>query len=476
MIKKTLMIFISLLFLSTAYSAPDSQKSIFDKYDKKNFIYVGSPSIKKIRVAIPNFYIEQPSKKSSSVLAVTNRFKELLEFTHWFYVLPQDVYPNENADNSSKLDEWKVLQTEYVVFGKLTQKKSQNSYDFDLWAEDISKNKIVAKKSYSNVILPYSTLRSSKADTVQKDLNLILRDFGDVFVKEVTGKASPFMTQIAFVGRASQHARISNIYISDFDGRNAYSITKPTTINLSPSWSHDGKKILYTSFRTKKAEIFEYNVKTKKTIQVTFENANSSGAVWNTSGNLIAFSSSTKKGFTHLFTTTGPGVRKKPLITSSRIAVEPAFSPDGTSIAYTSNRYAKPMIFVLNLKTHKTTRLTYAGWYNASASWKPNNKQLAFSSFDRQINRWDLFRINANGTELTRLTLQLGDNEKPTWSPDGRFIMFQSNRGEGSKEDTVKGNKYKLYVMDPDGDHQDLLNTNIPDSRQPAWGPRLSAL
>ena len=113
------------------------------------------------------------------------------------------------------------------------------------------------------------------------------------------------------------------------------------------------------------------------------------------------------------------------MLDTSQIEVEPAYSPNGKLLAYTSTKFGKPMIFIKDLITNENKRITYAGWYNVSASWSPDSKTIAFASYDRDIDRWDLFKINADGNKIERLTLNQGDNEKPTWSPDGRFILFQ---------------------------------------------------
>ncbi len=469
MLKNCFVFLISHLCIFSAFSA-ESSKPKSSKYESNQFIDVGSPNAKQIRVAVTDFEIVNAENKSP-VVSATNRFKEILEFTNWFYLIPNSTFPDQKKNTNFNVNTWQMLKAEFVVLGKL--KSSHNGrYTLELSVVDVPKNTVVAKRTYPNVYL--TTEEKTKNVEVSQRINYVLRDFGDVAVNAITGRPGPFMTRLTFVGRKSKSASISNIYIADFDGKHAFPITRSNTINLSPSWSPDGKKILFTSYKTKKAEIFEYNLDTKKTSQITNLNANSSGAVRNAAGDLIAFSSSTPSGQTHLYTVTGPGAPKEPLVTSSRIAVEPAFSPDGTKLAYTSNRYSKPMIFVIDFATDKTTRITYAGWYNASATWNPINEQLAFASFDRKINRWDLFRIKPDGTDLTRITLKQGDNEKPTWSPDGRFIMFQSNRGTGKSEDTVIGNTYKLYLIDEDGESQKQINTSVPDSRQPAWGPRLT--
>jgi TolB protein len=76
--------------------------------------------------------------------------------------------------------------------------------------------------------------------------------------------------------------------------------------------------------------------------------------------------------------------------------------------------------------------------------------------------------MNPDGTKLERLTLKTGDNESPTWSPNGQLIMFQSNRKGNSN---VKG-RSGLYIMQRDGSNQRKLNIDLYESYTPTWSRR----
>ena len=112
-------------------------------------------------------------------------------------------------------------------------------------------------------------------------------------------------------------------------------------------------------------------------------------------------------------------------------------------------------------------RLTYAGWWNATPAWSPDSSKIAFAGYDRDINRFDLFMMNPDGTGLERLTLKSGDNEHPSWSPNGQLIVFESSR-VGTRD--VKGTR-QLFVMNRDGSNQRPLNTGLFETQAPVWGP-----
>jgi TolB protein len=421
-----------------------------------NTIDVGSPGVKKIKITIPNFFLTDKSIpiSNSDLNKFTKRMNNILAFTNWFEFISQEIqqYNSKQSLLPFQATTWKSLKTEYVLIGNFTTSSSQNRFNLELRLFDVKTQNLIIGKNYLNLNF--------------KSVDVALKRFGDLLIEALTGTPGPFMSQIVFVG-IKQSDTNGQIYISDFDGGNLKQITNNNSVNLSPTWTKDGTKITYTSFKSGKPEIYSYNLNTKQEVRVVANMPNSSGASWSPDGNTIAFSSSTNDGSTHIFSMNKFGNNKKVLIDTSAIEVEPSFSPNGKFLAYTSTKFGKPMIFIKDLENDSNTRITYAGWYNASASWSPDSKTIAFASYDRDIDRWDLFKINTNGSNIERLTLNQGDNEKPTWSPDGRFIIFQSDRNS-------KGTRYgtkKLFVMTKDGAYQKALNISLAEAKQPSWGP-----
>lgn len=405
-----------------------------------NSIHVGSPGMKRFKISIPYFSTEKNSDTSQKISSeTTKRMRNILDFTNWFEF---------SADDNSP---------EYLLKGKISDVNRRGKFDLELQFQNLKSKNMLMQRSYK--------------DLDDSSYDLALRKFGDELIQVLTGTPGPFMSRIAFVGRNKENSDQSQIYIADFDGSHAIEITDSKTINTSPSWSPDGNKITYTSYGTGYAEIYQYDLRTEKTTRMTTYMGSTSGSAWSADGREIAFSSHIA-GKTQIFVMNSAGGAKRKMICENDIEVEPAFSPDGNYLAYTSNKFSKPMLFLRNLRSNgQDKRLTFAGWYNASPSWSPDSKSIAFASYDKEIDRWDLFKINANGENLERVTLKQGDNEKPTWSPDGRFIMFQSTRGP-SNADVIK-QPHQLFIMSKEGDMQKMIHVPVYDARLPTWGPRI---
>jgi hypothetical protein len=101
----------------------------------------------------------------------------------------------------------------------------------------------------------------------------------------------------------------------------------------------------------------------------------------------------------------------------------PAWSPDGTEIAFTSFRNGKGDIYVMRPNGKNQQRLTTSDAHDDLAAWSPNSKQIAFSS-DR-TGQLEIWLMNRDGTDQRQLTFDEHRDYGPTWSPDAKRIAFR---------------------------------------------------
>lgn len=163
----------------------------------------------------------------------------------------------------------------------------------------------------------------------------------------------------------------------------------------------------------------------------------------------------------------GRGLRR--LTKSWGIDASPSFSPDGKKLAFVSQRRVNPQLFMMNVDGSNQRRLTYFGDYNQEPRWSPGGRSILFTARDEYL-KYDLFLLHLNkdgslvkgeGMNPQRLTQNQGSNYGGCWSPDGLMIMFVSNRfGER-----------KLFLMSPDGKYQRLMIRTRGDYETPAWSP-----
>ncbi len=130
---------------------------------------------------------------------------------------------------------------------------------------------------------------------------------------------------------------------------------------------------------------------------------------------------------------------------------DPAWSPDGTKIAFHSNSSPRsPQIYVVDAHGRNRTNLAYGD----QPSWSPDGTKIAYST-------GQIYIINADGSNPTNLTSNSPRDDQPSWSPDGMKIAFTSYR-DGNGE---------IYVMNADGKNQTNLTRNTARDDQPSWSP-----
>jgi TolB protein len=424
------------------------------------YIDVGVAGARKFRIAVAPLVNE-----GGQVLLATEleefgrRLEGLFGFLGSFDVVPRKGFlaKPDSALRPIDFEEWKGIKAEGVIFGKFSSDVS-GKVKIDLRFFDAQRRTRLVGKLFSRV--------------AKSEIDVTMRRFADLCIQALTGEMGIFSSQIAFVA-AKKPGEFKQVFIANFDGSEPQQITFSNTVHMSPSWSPDGTKLTFTSFQDGKAEIYLYNVATRKVLRMTRSVGNNSGSNWSPDAKTIAFSGA-EEGRTSIFTMRAiDGGGRAKLIGESGLEVEPAYSPDGRLLAFASGRFGNPHIFVRDLVSGKDTRITTAGWYNSSPQWRPDGLKLAFAGYDREIDRYDIFIVNPDGSRMERLTLDQGDNEKPTWSPDGRYLIFQSNRATSGRGKT-RG--YKLYSMNKDGGNPVLLNTPFYDVSMPAWGPRRNLL
>ena len=121
------------------------------------------------------------------------------------------------------------------------------------------------------------------------------------------------------------------------------------------------------------------------------------------------------------------GVNPQTVVSSSEPIISPAWSPDGSKIAYVSFEKKKPIIFVQSLTTGQRLTLASFKGNNSAPAWSPDGTKLAIV-LSHSANS-QLYTINADGTGLKQVTKSGAIDTEPAWSPDGKWIYFTSDRG-----------------------------------------------
>ena len=369
-----------------------------------------------------------------------------LDLSGWFKVLDRAAYiedPQKSGVALGTFDfkDWSTIGAEGLVKGGFTIQGDEVTVELRLF--DVFQNKERVGKRYSGRV---------------KDYRRIAHKFADEIINQFTGVPGIFNTRIAYVSTSG--GRFKEIHIAHLDGSEKFQVTNNHTINLSPSWTADGKSVLYTSYKDRNSGLYLFELYSGKEVKITPRTGRYIGGKISPDGQYIAATLETG-GNSNIVLLDRNGNAIRNLTESPGIEVSPAWSPDGKQLVFVSDRSGSPQLYVLDMANSKPRRLTYSGNYNTSPEWSPRGDRVAYTG--RVGNRFAIFTIGVEGGEPRKLTAESADSEDPTWSPDGRFIAFSSNRG----------GKYHLYVMQANGENQRRLTGSGGDDTKPSWSPRL---
>jgi TolB protein len=374
--------------------------------------------------------------------------------------------------------------------------------DIDPIPRDITATVAVARTPEQ---VPFTAWRELNVDgvvfgTVQKtgnDLKVQVRLFNartrqEVFGSEYSGSGNPrgfahriadeihrkqrnlrgvAQTKIAFVsdrerrrvrGTGQGNRDSKEVWMADYDGANAKQITIGSEwLNLAPSWSHDARAVAYTSYR-KVATGGAPDIYISRIYQGVLENPTKGRGeqnyqpVFSPDGTRIAFVSN-RDGNSEIYVMNVDGSGMRRLTNHPAADAVPTWSPTGAQIAFTSDRGGTPQIYITSSSDQSTPRKISSESWADRATWAPAPyNEIAFAA--RSGAGYDIKVFDLNTGETRALTFGEGSNESPAYSPNGRHIAFMSTR---------KGNS-QIFTMTRDGrDVRQITTTGANTS--PAW-------
>ncbi|HVB98856.1 MAG TPA: translocation protein TolB [Candidatus Dormibacteraeota bacterium] len=414
--------------------------------------------VSKVRLALPDFAsgnaATQPlAQVFNQVLWNDLNYSGVVDMaSKSFYPLPS-TWPSQPNQFQGQQQQWSQppVNAAMISFGNLAA--SGTNLSLSAWLMDLTNPSAppMLAKIYSGAATPEGARQ-------------LAHELADDIVSALTGGVPGIaQTQIAY---SHQVGNVSELWVMDYDGANAHRITHLGTEAITPRWSPDASEIAFTCFVPYRgvvsAQVCLYSMAAKRVLYFRrFPGTNATPA-WSPSGQKIAFMSS-MRGSPEIWVASANGNDPKELtFTPNSVNTSPVWNPKtGQQIVFVSDRGGLPELYMMNSDGSNVVPIHLPDMgYVVDPTWSPNSQLIAFS-WRRPNGNYDIYVMDIGSQQLLQLTHDAGRNERPWWAPDGRHLVFQSDR-TGS---------WQIWTMLADGSDARQL-TRGGKNFSPSWSPR----
>jgi len=375
-----------------------------------------------------------------------------LERSGLFRIINERSYIQKftSLDDRPIFGDWRVINAQVLVQSAIMEENGQDlKLRFKLW--DIISQKELMFEVYSADKNNWRRMAHSMADAIYERL---------------TGDKGYFNTVIAYISESGPSSkRVKRLALMDQDGDGHQFLTSGANLVLTPRFSPDMQYIAYLSYVNNKPRVYMYNLRTQRTELLgnfpgmTFAPAFSPDSKY-------VLMSYAKNGVTDIYEMDLATRQSKKLTSGPSIDTSPNYSPDGTKIVFNSDRGGNQQLYVMDRDGSNVERISFRqGARYATPVWSPRGDYIAFTRMQGGEFQIGVMYPDGSGERILANGFLV---EGPTWSPNGRVLMFyRQNRGTAKTNAPVQ-----LYSIDITGQNERLVLTP-GDGSDPAWSPLL---
>lgn len=282
----------------------------------------------------------------------------------------------------------------------------------------------------------------------------------DTVYTRLTGEGPYFDSRVVYVSETGPKTRrIKRLAIMDQDGANHRFLTNGQSIVLTPRFAPNQQTITYMSYVKDRPRVYVYDIGTGRQRLVVNQPNMTFAPRFSPDGRWVIFSMAVA-GNTDIYRVPATGGAPVKLTSAPGIDTGAAFSPDGSRIVFESDRSGTQQLYVMNADGSGQQRISFGGGRYATPVWSPKGDLIAFTKIGGGF-RIGIMSPNGGGEKILTNAWQ---DEGPSWSSNGRVIMFfRTAQGSG---------KADLWSVDLTGVNERRVPTPL-DGSDPAWGPLL---
>ncbi len=359
----------------------------------------------------------------------------------------RDMVARPTQASQVNFDQWRVLDTDFLVIGTLTQDASPDNFTATFQLFDVVRGE---------------SLTGFRLQAARADLRKAAHRISDMIFEELTGIPGVFSTQIAYISveRRPDNTRMFRLIVSDADGENAQRVAESSQPLVSPSWSPDARRLAYVSFEGGVSGVYIQTLRTGTRERVSARAGVNSAPTFSPDGRMLALVLSRDTGNLDIHTLDLSTQVLRQITTDAAIDTEPTWSPDGRTLYFNSNRSGGPQVYRTGIEPGaRAQRVTYEGIYNARPRLSPDGQRIAVVYGEN--NRYRIGVVDPSNGQLQILTSGRLD-ESPSFAPNGAQIIYATRDSNG---------RGVLASVSTDGRIETQIASVAGDVQEPVWGP-----
>ncbi len=408
-------------------------------------------SVKPTPIAVTSFYssnlnLEKVGKNISSVIS------DNLERSGLFLSLNKKsfIQNNKSLNDKPRFEDWKLIKAQHLVSGKITGSNGKISVEFRLF--DVFQQKQLVGKKY---------------ETNEKNWRRVAHIISDSIFKNITGEGGYFDTRIVYVAETGpKENKQKRLAIMDQDQANHRFLTDGSYLVLTPRFSPNSQKITYMSYINRNSpRVYIFDIESGKQEIVGEFPGMTFAPRFSPNGKQIVMSFTDPDiGNSEIYILDLNTRITKRITNNSAIDVSASFSPDGNKIVFNSDRSGRRHLYITDTNGKNVKRISREAGSYYTPVWSPRGDMIAFT---KQEGGQFYIGVMENDGSNERMIAKSFHVEGPTWAPNGRFLMYFKE--ERTAEDG-SGGESSLYSIDLTGFNERKVITPLGGS-DPAWSP-----
>lgn len=347
-----------------------------------------------------------------------------------------------------RFSEWRAINSEALITGTVgPSSDGRIRVEFRLW--DVFGERQMTGMAYT---------------TTEKNWRRIAHIISDEIYKRITGEDGYFDTRIVYIAESGPaNDRKKRLAIMDQDGENHHYLTDGRALVLTPRFSPNAQRITYMAYYNNKPRVYLYDIDTGKQEVLGNFPSMTFAPRFTPDGNGVVMSLS-DNGNIDIYTMDLRTKKTRRLTDHHAIDTSPSMAPDGKYIVFESDRGGSQQLYVMNANGTNPQRISFGEGRYANPVWSPRGDLIAFTKMLKGEFYIGVMRPDGDGERLITKAYHV---EGPSWSPNGRVLVYFKEVPTGSKN---QGRRARLYTIDLTGYNEREIKTPV-DASDPAWSP-----